>query len=59
MRYLGNKDSITTKIKEIILNKVNIEPETIIFDAFCGTGSVANAFKDICNIITPLYNFYK
>lgn len=51
MRYLGNKDSITSKIKEIILSKVDVRSETIIFDAFCGTGSVANAFKDTCNIV--------
>lgn len=51
MRYLGNKESITSKIKEIILSKVKIQPETIIFDAFCGTGSVSNAFKDTCNIV--------
>lgn len=51
MRYLGNKDSIISKIKEIILSRVDMEPETIVFDAFCGTGSVANAFKDTCNIL--------
>ncbi len=51
MRYLGNKDSITDIIKEIISDKVNIQPSTILFDAFCGTGSVANAFKNLCNIV--------
>lgn len=51
MRYLGNKDSITEIIKEIIENKVVIYPNTILFDAFCGTGSIANAFKTTCNII--------
>lgn len=50
MRYLGNKDSITETIKEIISSKINIQPTTIFFDAFCGTGSIANAFKDTCNI---------
>lgn len=51
MRYLGNKDSITEIIKKIIKNKVDIHPNTILFDAFCGTGSIANAFKTTCNII--------
>lgn len=51
MRYLGNKDSIIEKIKEVILSKVDICPNTILFDAFCGTGSVANAFKDVCDIV--------
>lgn len=51
MRYLGNKESITDIIKDIITNKVNIQPNTIFFDAFCGTGSVANSFKSLCNVV--------
>lgn len=51
MRYLGNKNSITDKIKEIILEKVEITPATVFFDAFCGTGSIANSFKAICDVI--------
>lgn len=51
MRYLGNKDSLITTIKEIILSKVAILPDTVFFDAFCGTGSVANAFKDTCGTV--------
>ena len=51
MRYLGNKDSITDKIKEIILSKINLQPDSVLFDAFCGTGSIANAFKTTCNVI--------
>lgn len=51
MRYLGNKDSITEIIKEIIESKVDIHSNTILFDAFCGTGSIANAFKTTCNVI--------
>lgn len=50
LRYLGNKDSLTEIIQEIILQKVNIQPTMIFFDAFCGTGSIANAFKNICNV---------
>lgn len=51
MRYLGNKDSITDIIKEIISDKVNIQPNTVFFDGFCGTGSVSNSFKAVCNIV--------
>lgn len=51
MRYLGNKDSITDIIKKIISTKVRITPTTILFDALCGTGSIANAFKTTCNVI--------
>ena len=50
MRYLGNKDSITEIIKEIILQKIDIQPNMTFLDAFCGTGSIANAFKTICNV---------
>ncbi len=50
MRYLGNKDSLTEIIQDIILQKVHIRPNMIFFDAFCGTGSIANAFKNICNV---------
>ena len=51
LRYLGNKESIASKIKEAIFDKVSISRETVLFDAFCGTGSVANSFKDICRVI--------
>lgn len=51
MRYLGNKESIADKIKEVIEKKVDIRHETVIFDAFCGMGSVANVFKTTCNLI--------
>lgn len=51
MRYLGNKDSISDIIQEAIHQKVKIEPNMILFDAFCGTGSIANSFKTKCNVI--------
>lgn len=50
MRYLGNKDSLTKIIQDIVLQKVNVKPHMVFFDAFCGTGAIANAFKNICNI---------
>jgi len=51
LRYLGNKESISDTIKGIICQKVNIDSSTIFFDAFCGTGSMSNTFKDMCKII--------
>lgn len=51
MRYLGNKESITDRIKEIIIDKTGVTNSSVFFDAFCGTGSVANAFKDVCKLI--------
>ena len=50
MRYLGNKESIASVIKDIIIKRSNIRPDMVLFDAFCGTGSIANEFKTICNI---------
>ena len=34
-----------------MFDKVNIQQDTVLFDAFCGTGSVANSFKDACKVI--------
>lgn len=51
LRYLGNKESISDTIKEIICQKVNVDSTTVFFDAFCGTGSMSNTFKDMCKII--------
>ena len=31
--------------------RVHFQKDTILFDAFCGTGSIANKFKDSCKII--------
>lgn len=51
MRYLGNKESISSFIKEQMIDIAHIKTNTILFDAFCGTGSIANAFKNECNVI--------
>lgn len=51
MRYLGNKDSITSLICDIITQKADVCKSTVFFDAFCGMGAIANSFKDKCNVI--------
>lgn len=51
MRYLGSKDSLIDEIASVI-NDNGLKTEGLsFFDAFCGTGSVANAFKDTFKII--------
>ena len=51
MRYLGNKESICSEIVELINNKVKKDGEKVLFDAFCGTGTIANALKDNYSIV--------
>lgn len=52
MRYLGNKESILTEIYDLLDSKGLIKQDLIFFDAFCGTGSVADFFKEyFSNII--------
>lgn len=51
MRYLGNKDSLAEKISDIIKYKTNLSHDTVFFDAFCGTGSIANSLKQDCKLI--------
>ena len=45
MRYLGNKDSILTDIRKLFEEKELLNSNLTFFDAFCGTGAVANEFK--------------
>ena len=51
MRYLGNKESICSEIVELINNRVKKDGEKVLFDAFCGTGTIANALKDNYSIV--------
>lgn len=51
MRYLGNKDSIIPEIKKLLEDKNIFCDDLIFFDAFCGTGAVADAFKNKYNLI--------
>lgn len=50
MRYLGNKDSIVDQIKNLLAERKILNENLIFFDAFCGTGAVADYFKDIFHI---------
>jgi len=61
MRFIGNKELITVEIKKLLQKKGLVsEPQTLFddetvpltfFDAFCGTGAVADSLKDSLNLI--------
>ena len=51
MRYLGNKESISNEIVKIISDKVSLNKRGTFFDAFCGTGTIANALKDKFDLV--------
>lgn len=52
MRFIGNKELITSEIKAI-LKKLNLTNKNLtFFDAFCGTGAVSDYLKDSFNIIS-------
>ncbi len=50
MRYLGNKDSILHEIEEIVKIQ-KLKKGKVFFDAFSGTASVGNHFKNKFKII--------
>jgi len=51
MRFLGNKESMTDEIRDILKKKHLLNKKLTFFDAFCGTGAVADSLKDQFNII--------
>lgn len=51
MRFLGNKESITPIISDLLESKGLLGKNLTLFDAFCGTGSVSDALKGSFNII--------
>ena len=51
MRYLGNKDSILYEIEKLLERKNLLQKNYVLFDAFCGTGSVSRNFSDIYKIV--------
>ena len=50
MRYLGNKDSIAVQIKNLLEEQNLLDKKYVFFDAFCGTGAVADYLKDIYSV---------
>ena len=51
MRYLGNKESIVNEIQSLLEEKGLKRKGLTLFDAFCGSGSVADFFKGDYSII--------
>lgn len=51
MRFLGNKESITRQLSDLLDRKGLLDKNLTFFDAFCGTGSVSDALKGSFNII--------
>ena len=51
MRFLGNKTSLIDEIDIFVTNSIPQQEGLTFFDAFCGTGTVANRFKNRFNII--------
>lgn len=51
MRYLGNKESIIHEIKKLLEDKDILDNNLRFFDAFCGTGTVADSFKNYYDVI--------
>ncbi len=51
MRYLGSKDKLLPAIQSLLYEKGLLNNSFRFFDAFCGTGSVANSLKKIYKVI--------
>lgn len=51
MRYLGNKEALTKNIEQLLKDKHLLGNRYTFFDAFCGTGTVADYFKNYFDII--------
>lgn len=51
MRYIGNKSSLIDKIIDCLVRHNIYRENMVFFDAFCGTGAVSYALRDIYNLI--------
>ena len=51
MRFIGNKESIVELIDSFIDDKIASKDELVLFDAFCGTGSVSDRLKERFNVV--------
>lgn len=51
MRFIGNKELITEEIEKLLKDQGLVGKDLRFFDAFCGSGAVADYFKDYYEII--------
>lgn len=51
MRFIGNKESIVEQIDSFIDSKITSDDKLVLFDAFCGTGSVSDRLKDRFRVV--------
>lgn len=51
MRFIGNKELITSEILDLLEKKGLLNKNLTFFDSFCGTGAVSDALKDSFNLI--------
>ena len=51
MRYIGSKTKLINEIHDTINSAISLNKDSIFCDLFSGTGSVAESFKDQCNLI--------
>lgn len=51
MRFIGNKESIVEEIESFIDSKIAHDDRLVLFDAFCGTGSVSDRLKNRFNVV--------
>ncbi len=51
MRFIGNKELITSEILQLIEQKGLHNKQLTLFDAFCGTGAVADSLKNSFKLI--------
>lgn len=52
MRFIGNKELITSEIFDLLDKKELADRQLTLFDAFCGTGAVSDSLKSSFNIIS-------
>ena len=51
MRFIGNKESIVEEIESFINSKIASDDRLVLFDAFCGTGSVSDRLKNRFSVV--------
>ena len=51
MRFIGNKDLLVPEIINLLKQKKLLSKKLVFFDAFCGTGAVADSVKEYFNIV--------